>query len=434
MLPHYRPYFTYAHLHQSIHSTPCLLQLQPLGPWSRPHFHHVMNALFIYNAKGDVLMAKMYRDGVKRNVLDVFRIQVISHAARHAQARPPVLTLGSTSFLHLFVNLLYFVAVTRLNQDSFLVLEFLQSLVALIQDLYKAVNEDTITNNFLSIFNLLDQTVDFGFPTLIDHGTRQTKAPSLVSDTYNMAVSWREGNIKYRRNEIFLNVAEKVHATVGPRGELLRLHIDGTITMKSHLSGMPVCRFGFSNELPGAAAVTLDDFKFHKCVDLARYDAEQVICFVPPDGQFQLLTYRVQHASVPFAVYPDWVERGGGATLKVRLLATFAAKIAATDVCLRFPAPAGLAKTALSCLGGKARVGEGAVTWRFNKFYGDQDHVLTVELPAGKKPLLLLTFAVEMYNPSGLAVKYLKVAEKSNYRTVKWVKYMAQAGSFDIRL
>ena len=33
----------------------------------------------------------------------------------------------------------------------------------------------------------------------------------------------------------------------------------------------------------------------------------------------------------------------------------------------------------------------------------------------------------------GLLVRYLKVFEKSNYSSVKWVRYMTRAGSYEIR-
>jgi len=39
-----------------------------------------------------------------------------------------------------------------------------------------------------------------------------------------------------------------------------------------------------------------------------------------------------------------------------------------------------------------------------------------------------------MFPASGLQVRFLKVFEKSNYQTVKWVRYMTKAGSYQYRL
>jgi AP-2 complex subunit mu-1 len=41
---------------------------------------------------------------------------------------------------------------------------------------------------------------------------------------------------------------------------------------------------------------------------------------------------------------------------------------------------------------------------------------------------------VLMFTCSGLQVKFLKVYEKSNYKSVKWVRYMSKAGSYQIKV
>jgi len=39
-----------------------------------------------------------------------------------------------------------------------------------------------------------------------------------------------------------------------------------------------------------------------------------------------------------------------------------------------------------------------------------------------------------MFAASGLHVRFLKVFEKSGYQTVKWVRYITKAGSYQYRL
>lgn len=454
----------------------------------------MISVLFIFNSKGDVLMSKMFKEGVKRNVSDVFRIQVINAAARapsgttSTQARDvrlPVLTLGSTSFLYIRSGSLWFVAVTRSNQDSLVILEFLFTWISLLKQLTKSgtLSEENIVANFSTIYEMLDEMLEFGYPTNMDpshltsvvpglSGVRfdndagshsksgktsaDTKATNTQMDHSDDAhvVSWREPGIKYRRNEIFLNVDEKIHVLMDAKGESLRSYIDGAITMKTHLSGMPVCRFGFSdNKYHNDLGTTLDDFKFHNCVDLPKYDSEQVIRFVPPDGTFQLMTYHVASSfNLPFRVVPQITELDDKLMFKIRLRSTYGPKMAATGVLLRIPTPNGVTKNSISCSNGNAKFNpeENVVNWRFNKFYGDLEQVLTVDLDfplngfnlpdqpghnlAWAKPPITLDFTMEMFNASGFAVKFLKVVEKSNYRTIKWVKYTTQSGSYDIRL
>ncbi len=37
----------------------------------------------------------------------------------------------------------------------------------------------------------------------------------------------------------------------------------------------------------------MDDLKFHKCVDLNKFDSDRSIDFVPPDEEFELMSYRL---------------------------------------------------------------------------------------------------------------------------------------------
>lgn len=39
-----------------------------------------------------------------------------------------------------------------------------------------------------------------------------------------------------------------------------------------------------------------------------------------------------------------------------------------------------------------------------------------------------------MFTSSGLLVRFLKVFEKSNYQSVKWVRYLTKAGTYQIKV
>ncbi|KAK6043443.1 hypothetical protein COOONC_19052 [Cooperia oncophora] len=44
--------------------------------------------------------------------------------------------------------------------------------------------------------------------------------------------------------------------------------------------------------------------KFHQCVRLSRFEAERTISFIPPDGEFELMSYRLTTQVKPLI----WVE------------------------------------------------------------------------------------------------------------------------------
>jgi AP-1 complex subunit mu len=127
------------------------------------------------------------------------------------------------------------------------------------------------------------------------------------------AVSWRSEGIKHRKNEIFLDVIEKLSLLVNNNGTVLHSEIVGTVQMKSFLSGMPELKLGLNDKLMFEAtgrsntkvkAVELEDVRFHQCVRLARFENDRTISFIPPDGEFELMSYRLNTQVKPLI----WVE------------------------------------------------------------------------------------------------------------------------------
>jgi len=50
------------------------------------------------------------------------------------------------------------------------------------------------------------------------------------------------------------------------------------------------------------------------------------------------------------------------------------------------------------------------------------------------RPPISLDFQIPMYSASGVQVRFLKVYEKSNYQTSRWVRQLSKAGEYQIRL
>lgn len=46
--------------------------------------------------------------------------------------------------------------------------------------------------------------------------------------------------------------------------------------------------------LPAAGLQVIDDCSFHPCVRYGRFEKDRVVSFVPPDGHFELMRYRVR--------------------------------------------------------------------------------------------------------------------------------------------
>lgn len=50
--------------------------------------------------------------------------------------------------------------------------------------------------------------------------------------------------------------------------------------------------------------IEMEDIKFHQCVRLNKFETERNISFIPPDGEFDLMTYRLDTHIKPLI----WVE------------------------------------------------------------------------------------------------------------------------------
>ena len=55
--------------------------------------------------------------------------------------------------------------------------------------------------------------------------------------------------LKYRKNEVFLDVIESVNLLVNTNGNVLRSEIVGSVKMKVYLTGMPELRLGLNDKV-----------------------------------------------------------------------------------------------------------------------------------------------------------------------------------------
>jgi len=291
----------------------------------------MIGGVFIYNHKGEVLISRVYRDDIGRNAVDAFRVNVI-HARQ--QSRFPVVNIARTNFFYTKRSNIWLCAVARRNINAAMVFEFLNRMIDIMQSYFGKISEETVKNNFVLIYELLDEILDFGYPQNSDTGvlksfiTQQGVRPvtreeqTIVTSAVTGQIGWRREGIKYRRNELFLDVIESVNLLMSQQGQVLSTHVAGRIVMKSYLSGMPECKFGINDKItvenrakptqdsttttnPTKTAIAIDDCQFHQCVKLSKFESEHSISFIPPDGEFELMRYRTtKDISLPFRVIP----------------------------------------------------------------------------------------------------------------------------------
>ncbi len=158
------------------------------------------------------------------------------------------------------------------------------------------------------------------------------------------------------------------------------------------------------------------------------------------------MRYRItENVNLPFRVIPVVVEHGKGRTeYEIKVSGNFSEKLFATQVVIKIPTPPLVSKTTVQVMEGKAKykATENAIIWKIPKFFGDASFMLkgevrqlhSMEEKAWSRPPITMEFQVPMFTSSGLHVRFLKVFERSNYETIKWVRYMTRAGSYQIRI
>ena len=166
-------------------------------------------------------------------------------------------------------------------------------------------------------------------------------------------VGWRQDGIKYKKNEVFLDAIETVNMLVSAQGSVLRCDVQGRVVVKCFLSGMPDVKLGLNDKL--------EDVAFHPCVNLGRFQAEQVVSFVPPDGEFELMRYRcTEGISLPFKAVVLVTEKGRTRLeVSLKMKSLFPANLAANNVLVLVPMPEQTARASFQISAGRHQGGGG---------------------------------------------------------------------------
>ena len=63
----------------------------------------------------------------------------------------------------------------------------------------------------------------------------------------------------------------------------------------------------------------MEDVKFHQCVRLSRFENDRTISFIPPDGEFELMSYRLNTQVKPLIWVECLVESHSGSRIEYML-------------------------------------------------------------------------------------------------------------------
>uniref|UniRef100_V9KAN1 Adaptor-related protein complex 1, mu 2 subunit n=1 Tax=Callorhinchus milii TaxID=7868 RepID=V9KAN1_CALMI len=418
------------------------------------------SAIFILDAKGKLLICRNYKGDVEMGEIDSF-IPVLIQSEDEGSVSP-LLTHGKTHFLWIKHSNLYFVATTVKNSNASLVYTFLYKIVQVFTEYFKELEEESIRDNFVIIYELLDELMDFGFPQTTDskilqeyitqQGHKLDVAAPRPPATVTNAVSWRSEGIKHKKNEVFIDVIEAVNVMVSANGRVLQSEIVGSVKLRVFLSGMPELRLGLNDkvlfELTGrgkSKAVELEDVKFHQCVRLSRFDSDRTISFIPPDGDFELMSYRLNTHVKPLIWIESVIEKFTHSRVEIMIKAKsqFKKQSVANNVEILVPVPSDADSPKFKTSVGSAKwvPEKSSVIWSIKSMPGGKEYLMrahfglpSVEREAVEgKPPIAVKFEIPYFTVSGVQVRYMKIIEKSGYQALPWVRYITQSGDYQVR-
>lgn len=475
---------------------PVVLRAPGKRSWGHRGARAMISAVYIINNKGDIVLFRKYRDDVTRNAAENFRLQVIADKKNDVA---PITTHNKCFFFHIRADDLYVVVASRQNCHAVMCFNILYGMVDIFKSYFGKFNEKTLKNNFVLVYELLDEIMDFGYPQITNEDMLQlyimseklkkkkekagASSASDVTIQATGAVSWRQEGIRHKKNEIYIDVIEEVNLLVGKNGRHIRADVSGQVVCKTLLSGMPECMLGLNDRIAmdketagrmaasgkkptvasrsglkdphaGATQIEMDDLVFHQCVKLNKFETDRSISFCPPDGEFELMRYRIaDRVIIPFRVICNVLdETRSRIRLQVHIKSLVEERLFAINVAVMIPVPPNTASAtfvvdpkAKNMQGHKVKFkpAEQAIVWKMKRFQGKSEISLECDVAlvasvrrekVWSKPPIKMSFQVPMFMSSGIHVRYLKILEKSDYVSTKWIRYLTKTGEYEHRI
>ncbi|CAA7388280.1 unnamed protein product [Spirodela intermedia] len=292
----------------------------------------MLQCIFIISNSGEVILEKQLQGHrADRSLCNWFWEYAMTQGGELSQLLP-VIASPTHYLFQIFREGIIFLACTQVEMPPLMGTEFLCRVADIISDYLGGLNEDLIKDNFVIVYELLDEMVDNGYPLITEPNIlREMISPpnivskmlsvvtgrsSNVSTTLPVATQscapWRKTDIKNSGNEVYVNLVEEIDAIVRSDGNLVKCEIYGEIQVDSNLSGYPDLTLSFANP------TILNDVRFHPCIRFRPWELYQLLSFVPPNGQFKLMSYRVKKLkSIPIYVKPQLISSSGSCRMTV---------------------------------------------------------------------------------------------------------------------
>jgi len=260
------------------------------------------------------------------------------------------------------------------------------------------------------------------------------------------------------KNEIYVDIIEKVTCLFSRNGTIISSGIDGCIKMKSYLKNQPEMRIVFTDDVMvgkssySAGRMELAGYNFCQGVRARDFESQRTLYIMPPEGEFILMNYRINNEfAPPFRIYTIVEESNYKLELVIKLNANFSNTVKAGNIVITFNAPKAtqsvyfnVPKQFKDIHKTDYNQNEHLCTWKIPKITGGSENTLDVKftLQENKPNLfrrelgpLVMSFEIPNYNVSHMQIKELKVMSSDPKNTAqRWVRVFTKAKSYVVRI
>ncbi len=177
-----------------------------------------ISAIYFLDQKGKPIIFRNYRGEVNQNISENFQRKVLELEEVNMK---PVFTVNNVHYAWIKHRNIYIVAVAKRNPNLTLIFSFLHKVVEILIDYFNQLEDESIRDNFVLIYELLDEVMDHGYPQTTDTKILKecikTESNRIKVDNLTSLMTgqqFRPEGIKYKVNQAYLDVTEKVNSLV----------------------------------------------------------------------------------------------------------------------------------------------------------------------------------------------------------------------------
>ncbi|KAG5439017.1 hypothetical protein PCANB_002348 [Pneumocystis canis] len=200
--------------------------------------------------------------------------QELLKAKLHKKTTTPIISCKEGLLFHIECgNIVFFCLVTS-EIDPLYIIEFLYRIVDILKDYLgqNSIKKSILEKKFEIVIQLLNEIMDYGYPMTTESNMLKDiiPPPNTINQILSMAgfqgsyipsgiispIAWKKANVKYTKNEFFVDIIEELTAIINKHGQFITLFSKGKISCFSNIS--------------------------------------ERLSFVPPNGKFTLMTYGIE--------------------------------------------------------------------------------------------------------------------------------------------